>query len=50
MNELILNGLRRDFTVRARDMGSYAVLKKSGMTFRISAYDVKGLGDRKSVV
>ena len=49
MNETILNGLRRDYTVRARDVGPYAVLKKSGMTFRISAYDVKGLGSVSTI-
>ena len=44
MKELILNELRRDFTVRERDVGPYALLKKSGMTFRISAYEIGGLG------
>lgn len=44
MKELILRELGRDYTVRARDVGPYAVLKKSGMTFRISAYQVEGLG------
>lgn len=49
MNEIILNGLRRDYTVRARDAGPYDVLKKSGMTFRISAYEVKGLGSVSTI-
>ncbi len=44
MKEQILNELRRDYTVRRRDVGPYGVLKKSGMTFEISAYEVEGLG------
>lgn len=44
MQELILNELRRDYPVRERDLGPYAVLKKSGMTFRISSYEIRGLG------
>ena len=49
MNEMILNGLRQDYVVRPRDVGPYVVLKKSGMTFRISAYDVKGLGSMSTI-
>ena len=44
MKQLILDGLRRDYSVRERDVGPYAVLKKSGMTFRISSYEIEGLG------
>lgn len=44
MKELVLDELRRDYPVRERDVGPYAVLKKSGMTFRISSYEIKGLG------
>ena len=44
MKDLILKELRRDYTVRQRDVGPYAVLKKSGMTFRISAYEIGGWG------
>ncbi len=44
MKELILNELRRDYTVRERDVGKYHVLKKNGMKFIVSAYEIEGLG------
>lgn len=44
MKELILRELRRRYAVRQRDTEPYRVLKKSGMTFTISAYRVEGLG------
>ena len=44
MKELILQELRRSYTVTPRDVGDCAVLRKSGMTFRISSYEVQGLG------
>ncbi|MBO4832271.1 MAG: hypothetical protein J5569_07420 [Oscillospiraceae bacterium] len=44
MKDLIISELGRDYTVKERDTGRYGVLKKSGMTFRISSYDVEGLG------
>lgn len=49
MIEMLLNELRKDYTVHARDMGPYAVLKKSGMTFRIASYEVKGLGSASTI-
>jgi hypothetical protein len=49
MKELILNELRREYAVRERDVGPYAVLKKSGMTFRISAYEIEGLGSMSTI-
>jgi hypothetical protein len=49
MKDLILKELRRDYTVRQRDVGPYAVLKKSGMTFRISAYEIQGLGAMSAI-
>ncbi len=50
MIEMQLNELRMDYTVHARDMGPYAVLKKSGMTFRIASYEVKGLGSASTIL
>lgn len=44
MKKLILSELRRDYPVRERNVGPYAVLKKSCMIFRISAYEIEGLG------
>ena len=49
MIEMLLNELRKDYAVRARDMGRYAVMKKSGMTFRITSYEVKGLGSASTI-
>lgn len=49
MIEMLLDELRRDYTVCARDVGRYAVLKKSAMTFRISSYEVKGLGSASTI-
>ena len=44
MKDLILNELSRDYTVRRRNVEPYAVLKKAGMTFNISACEIEGLG------
>ena len=49
MKELILSELGREYTVKERDLGKYRVLKKSGMTFRISSYDVEGLGSMSTI-
>lgn len=49
MIEMLLNELRKDHPVHARDMGSYAVMKKSGMIFHLSSYEVKGLGSTSTI-
>lgn len=49
MKEMILNELGRDHVVRTRDMGPCAVLKKSGMTFWIHAFEVEGLGSMSTI-
>ena len=49
MKELILSELGREYTVKERNLGEYRVLKKSGMTFRISSYDIQGLGSMSTI-
>ena len=44
MKDLLISELSRAYTVKERDAGRYGVLKKSGMTFRISSYEIGGLG------
>ena len=44
MKEMVLTELKKQFTVKERDLGADRVLKKSGMTFTLSAYDIEGLG------
>ena len=44
MNDLFLDMLKKKYEVLQTDIGSDARLSKSGMTFNIRSYDVKGLG------
>lgn len=44
MKDLILQKLRADYTVAARDTGRFAVMKKNGMKFVISSYEIRGFG------
>ena len=44
MKEMVLTELKKQFTVKKRDLGADRVLKKNGMTFTLSAYDIEGLG------
>ncbi len=44
MKELILKELSNKWTVSERDTSPYHTLKKSGMKFTISAYEIKGFG------
>lgn len=49
MKDLILSELSREYTVTERDAGRYGVLRRSGMTFRISSYDIRGLGSMSTI-
>ena len=44
MKDTALNALKKHFTVKERNLGANRVLKKNGMTFTLSAYDIEGLG------
>lgn len=44
MKNLILNELRKRWTVSEKDTGKYRILRKSGMKFVISSYRVEGFG------
>ena len=44
MKDLILSELKKLYPVKERDTGAYHILKKSGMKFTITAYDIEGFG------
>ena len=44
MKKTVLYELKKRFWVRERDLGADRVLKKNGMTFTLSAYDIANLG------
>lgn len=44
MKDIILKELSRSWHVSDRDTGKYHILKKNGMKFIISAYNIEGLG------
>ena len=44
MKETVLSELRKLYPVKERDTGAYHILKKSGMKFTISAYEIGGFG------
>lgn len=37
--------LKEKYTVKERNIGAYAVMKKNGMKFNISAYEIEGIGN-----
>lgn len=37
--------IKKSYEVTERDLGQYAVIKKKGMQFHISGYEVKGIGN-----
>ena len=44
MKKTVLYELKKKYWVRERDLGANRVLKKNGMTFTLSAYDIENLG------
>ena len=40
-----ISALKEKYTVTNRDLGNYAIIKKKGMKFLISGYEVKGIGN-----
>ena len=44
MKKTVLYELKKRFWVRERDLGANRVLKKNGMTFTLSAYEIGNLG------
>ena len=44
MKKTVLYELKKHFWVRERDLGANRVLKKNGMTFTLSAYEIGNLG------
>ena len=44
MKKNVLYELKKRFWVRERDLGANRVLKKNGMTFTLSAYDIENFG------
>ncbi|MBR3165947.1 MAG: hypothetical protein IKF16_07240 [Lachnospiraceae bacterium] len=44
MKKLALKAMQTLYTVRERDLGEDHILKKNGMTFTLSAYDIEGFG------
>ena len=40
-----ISTIKETFDITERNIGKFAVMKKSGMTFRISAYEIEGIGN-----